>query len=109
MVIHSPPTTRNPEWQRRRHRYLEVIVIKTDNGLPWTWNGEEAHAMQQYLWWAGVTHKPTLSALTKSLAERLMQLVGRRTNLLNSLNTAHHSQAENLQNGSLEESLELNF
>jgi hypothetical protein len=56
--------------------YPENMI--TDNGPPW--NGTEAHAMQQYLKWAGIKHDPTWSAddpEANGLAERLMQLVGK--------------------------------
>ena len=59
-----------------RHGYPNKMI--TDNGPPW--NGNESHAMQQYLEWAGVKHDPTWSAddpEVNGLAERLMQLVER--------------------------------
>ena len=55
-----------------RHRYPEEMI--TDNGPPW--NGNDTHAMKQYLEWAGVKHKPTRSAddpEANGLAERFMQ------------------------------------
>ena len=58
-----------------RHGYPDKLI--TDNGPPW--NGNDTHAMQQYLHWAGIEHQPTQSAddpEANGLAERFMQEIG---------------------------------
>jgi hypothetical protein len=58
-----------------RHGYPKKLV--TDNGPPW--NGQDTHAMKQYLKWAGIEHLPTQSAddpEANGLAERFMQEIG---------------------------------
>ena len=58
-----------------RHGYPKKLI--TDNGPPW--NGQDTHAMKQYLKWAGIEHLPTQSAddpEANGLAERFMQEIG---------------------------------
>ena len=57
-----------------RHGFCKTLT--TDNGPPF--NGTEAHELQQYFRWAGIEHRPTMSAEdpeANGLAEAFMKIV----------------------------------